>query len=158
MISLIVAHDLNHVIGLNNKMPWHYSEDLKHFKRTTLNKDVLVGRNTFESILGYLGKPLPNRTMHVLTRKNELPFHPPVYKSIEEVLETFKNSDKELIVAGGEQIYKQLLPFANTLYITVINKKHEGDSFFPEYDLNDFVITSKHDVEDLTFMTLERKH
>ena len=72
MISLIVAHDLNKVIGKDNKMPWHYPEDLKYFKNTTLHKNVLMGSNTLESIISYLGKPLPNRVNIVVTRSKKL--------------------------------------------------------------------------------------
>ena len=69
MISLIVAFDQNQLIGVNNQLPWHYKEDLKYFKETTTGHDILMGRHTFESILSYQNKPLPNRHHIVLTKQ-----------------------------------------------------------------------------------------
>lgn len=155
MISLIVAHDKNRVIGLNNKMPWHYPEDLQYFKKTTLNKNVLVGRNTFYSIISYLKKPLPNRVMHVLTSKKEVEFSVNVFNSVEECLNMF-SSDEELFVAGGAKVYETFLPYADRLYITLINNEYEGDTYFPYYDISKYKEIKKEVSGDLTFLVLER--
>lgn len=154
MIKLIVAHDKNRVIGKDNKMPWHYSEDLKYFKNTTLNKDVLMGSNTLESIISYLGKPLPNRRTHLLTSRNNVPYDVKIYNNVESVLDTFKN--KDLFVAGGKSVYEQFLPFADELYITFIDEEYEGDTHFPKYDLSEWKLKSSNVVGVLDFRIYER--
>jgi dihydrofolate reductase len=128
MISLIVAHDRNLVIGKDNMMPWHHSEDLKYFKKTTLGKNVLMGSNTLQSIIDYLGKPLPNRQTYLLTSRDQVDYDVVILNSIDEVLKSFEN--KDLFVAGGKSVYEQMLPFADRLYITYIDETYEGDTFF----------------------------
>lgn len=130
MISLIVAYDENHVMGYNNKMPWHLPGDLAYFKKTTMGKPMIMGRKTFESI----GKALPGRTNIVITRD-------PNYKaedivlahSFEEALEIAKKEEKEIMVIGGEQIFRLALPIADVLYVTKIQHTFQGDTFFPEF-------------------------
>lgn len=130
MISLIVAYDENRVMGYNNKMPWHLPGDLAYFKKTTMSKPMIMGRKTFESI----GKALPGRTNIVITRD-------PNYKaegivvvhSFEEALEIAKKEEKEIMVIGGEQIFRVALPIADVLYVTKIQHTFQGDTFFPEF-------------------------
>lgn len=130
MISLIVAYDENRVMGYNNKMPWHLPGDLAYFKKTTMGKPMIMGRKTFESI----GKALPGRTNIVVTRD-------PNYKaegivvahSFEEALEIAKKEEKEIMVIGGEQIFRLALPIADVLYVTKIQHTFQGDTFFPEF-------------------------
>lgn len=132
MISIIVAMSQNGTIGKNNKMPWHISEDLKRFKAITTGHAVVMGRKTFES----LGKPLPNRRNIVLT-------HDPHFSAdgvetihaIEELHNLCPQND-EIFIIGGAEVYKQFLPKADKLYLTLIKKDVEGDAFFPEFDLN----------------------
>lgn len=135
-ISLIAALDEKRGLGKGNELLWRIPDDLKNFKKLTMGRYVLVGRKTFESI----GRPLPGRTLLVLTRKKEghgLPLHPnviPVH-SVEEALDlASKNDEKELMVAGGAQIYDQLLPFAHKLYLTRIKGLKEADAFFPRFE------------------------
>jgi len=154
MIKMIVAHDKNRVIGLNNKMPWHFSEDLKYFKETTLKKNVLMGSNTLESIISYLGKPLPNRKTYLLTSRKEVAYDVTVMNSVEEVLKEFK--DKELFIAGGRTVYEQFMPYADELYITFINEEYEGDTYFPEYDLTKWKLKRSEYVGVLDFRIYER--
>ncbi|MFC5560328.1 type 3 dihydrofolate reductase [Ureibacillus thermophilus] len=129
MISLIVAHDKNRVIGYNNQMPWHLPGDLKYFKETTMGKPLIMGRKTFESI----GRPLPGRRNIVITRNKE--YHHEgieVASSLEEALKLAGNAE-EIMVIGGEQIFKLALPIADRLYITQIHHEFKGDTYFPEY-------------------------
>lgn len=129
MISLIVAHDKNRVIGLNNELPWHLPGDLKYFKEMTMHKPIIMGRKTFESI----GKPLPGRRNIVVTRN-------PGYRandietatSLEEAIK-IAGDVEEIMIIGGEQIFKESMAIADRLYITEIDHEFQGDTYFPEY-------------------------
>src|SRR5579872_5199461 len=115
-ISLIAAMSQNGVIGQNNKLPWHIPEELKYFKSKTLNKPVIMGRKTFES-MGC--KPLPNRINIILTKEKSFEAKGCiVVHSIEEALKTVKGYE-EVMVIGGANIYEQFLPLASCLYLTV---------------------------------------
>jgi len=130
MISLIVAHDKNRVIGYKNQMPWHLPGDLKYFKETTMGKPLIMGRKTFESI----GRPLPGRRNIVITRNKD--YHHEgieVASSFEEALKLAGDAE-EIMVIGGGQIFKMALPMADRLYITHIDHAFEGDTYFPEYE------------------------
>ncbi|WP_408634214.1 type 3 dihydrofolate reductase [Paraferrimonas haliotis] len=126
-----MAHD--RVIGFENQMPWHLPEDLKHFKATTMGKPVVMGRKTFESI----GRPLPGRLNIVISRQNDYaPEGVTVASSVEQAIE-LANQDvelDELMIIGGGQLYKMMLPFAERLYLTHIDLQVEGDTRFPEWD------------------------
>lgn len=132
MISVIVAHDRNRVVGLNGKLPWHISEDLKWFKQVTSNKTVLMGRKTFES----LGKPLPNRNNIVLTRDSS--FSCEGVEVINSIRDLSMQIEEEIFVIGGSEVYKQFIPFACRLYITYIDYEFEGDTFFPDFKNDNF--------------------
>lgn len=130
MISLIVAHDKNHVIGLNNEMPWHLPGDLAYFKKVTMGKPIIMGRNTFESI----GRPLPGRQNIVITRNKQYQAaRTDVVHSLEAALELVKD-EPEIMVIGGQQIFTEALPLAERLYITKIDHEFEGDTYFPTYE------------------------
>lgn len=131
MISLIVAHDKNRVIGNQNALPWHLPGDLKYFKEMTLHKPVIMGRKTFESI----GKPLKDRINIVVTRQNRKPFENGVMyaNTIHEALFVTRHF-KEVMIIGGAQIYEQAMQYANRLYVTQIDHEFEGDAYFPSYD------------------------
>jgi len=130
MISLIVAHDKNRVIGYENKMPWHLPGDLQYFKEMTMGKPIIMGRKTFESI----GRPLPGRRNIVITRNRQYNSDGiETVPSLDEALMLTKN-DEEVMIIGGEQIFRLALPLANRLYITQINAEFNGDTFFPSYE------------------------
>lgn len=131
MISLIVAHDLNRVIGMNNKLPWHIPNELAYFKEKTMGKSIVMGRNTFESI----GRPLPGRLNIVITRNPSYEFEGvSVANSIEEAIELARKHHEEVMIIGGEQIFKKVLPYADLMYITLIKQQFEGDTYFPQYE------------------------
>ncbi|MBI9009535.1 MAG: dihydrofolate reductase [Tenericutes bacterium] len=154
MISLIFATDPNHLIGRDNDLPWHYAEDLKYFKKTTLNKTVLMGLMTFHSITDRLGHPLPNRK-HIVASLE--PFSYPDVLVIDDLFAFLKEDHKEeIFVIGGKTIYELALPYANRLYITHILKEHEGNVYL-NFNLDNFVLISEQVREDLVFAIYERK-
>jgi dihydrofolate reductase len=129
---------LNRCIGQNNELPWHVPEDLQHFKDLTLGKPVLLGRKTYASILARLGKPLPGRTHHVLTRQEHwgpLPEHREqvrVVRSVEESLWLTETSgEPELMVIGGAEVYAASLSMTDRIEITWIDLSINGDAYFP---------------------------
>lgn len=162
MISMIAAVAENRVIGNKNTIPWHLPADFKYFKETTLGKTIVMGLNTFNSIAG---KPLPGRKHIILTLdKNYVaPENCVVANSIEEVLEMSKDIN-ELMICGGASVYKQFLPMAEKLYLTYVKATPEGDTFFPEFDINDYNEIKREDhkadeknIYDYSFVILERK-
>ena len=156
-VSIIVALSENNVIGINNKLPWKLSDDLKNFKKITMGHTIIMGRMTFESI----GKTLPGRKNIVVSRKkNEGDFH--LVSSIEDALYISKE-EKEIFIIGGEQIFKQTLNLASKIYLTKIHSKIEGDKFFAEIDFDEWNIKqseeySKNNINshDFTFQILEK--
>jgi len=131
ILSMIVAHANDRVIGKNNDMPWHLPADLAYFKRTTLGKPIIMGRKTFQSI----GRPLPGRKNIVISRDEN--YHAEgveVVNSVDAALALVDDSE-EVMVIGGGAIYQHCLAAAQRLYITHIDAEIDGDTYFPEYDL-----------------------
>lgn len=157
MLSMIVAFDPNQVIGKGNVMPWHYPEDLKYFKEVTQFKTVVMGSNTFESILSTLKKPLPNRHHVILTRNKDKYQNLETYQNINDFLKNYQNKKEEVFVIGGAQIFNQLLPYVDRLYITHIKQEYEGDVYFPLYKKNDFELITEKLNGELRFCVYERK-
>lgn len=131
ILSMIVAHANNRVIGKDNDMPWHLPADLAYFKKTTLGKPVVMGRKTYESI----GRPLPGRLNIVISRdENYLAEGITTVTSVEQAL--LQAGDvEEVMVIGGGAIYQHCLAAADRLYITHIDAEIDGDTQFPSYDL-----------------------
>lgn len=142
MISIIVAVAENGVIGDRNALPWHISEDLKHFKTVTSGHPVVMGRRTWES----LGRPLPGRTNVVLTRGEHRFEGVLTVRSFAEAMALFP-PEEELFVIGGAQIYAEAMPVADRLYLTRIGRAYEGDTRFPEWDVRAWrlVASESHD-------------
>jgi len=137
MISIIVAVAQNNVIGKDNKLLWHISEDLKRFKKITSNKKMIMGRKTFESLPGVL----PNREHIVVTRDENYNVNSnqvTIIHDLNSLLEKYLNCEDEIFVIGGAEIYKQLLPYAQKLYLTKIGTSFDGDTYFPEVNYNDY--------------------
>ena len=142
MISLIVAHDNNFVIGYENGMPWHLPGDLKYFKDKTMGKPMIMGRKTFESI----GRPLPGRRNIVITRdENYQADGIEVVTSLEGAL-ALAGDVPEIMIIGGEQIFRLSMDIADRLYITKINHSFNGDTYFPKYE-QDYVQVSSDEPE-----------
>jgi dihydrofolate reductase len=138
-LSIIVAMDRNRVIGKNDALPWHISEDLKHFKKITMGKPIVMGRKTHESI----GRPLPGRENIIITRdKNYKAEGCTVLHSLEDIFKHCKDVD-EVMITGGSEIYRYALEKASRLYLTEVHAEIEGDTFFPEFDRNEWQETSR---------------
>lgn len=139
-IAAVAAIGKNRELGRGNQLLWHIPEDLKRFKELTTGHPLIMGRKTFESILGYTGgKPLPNRTSIVVTRdtaRQGLAVEGVIVaNSVEEAIQKGKELDSERIcIGGGAQIYAAALPYTTKLYLTVIDADaSDADAFFPEY-------------------------
>lgn len=156
MFSIIAAVAKNNCIGKNNKIPWNIPEDFQYFKKITLGKTVLMGEKTFQSILNYLGKPLPGRKTVVLTRNsNFLPREGVrVFNSLEEAFEKLKNED--VFVCGGANIYAQTINLVDKLYITWVNQEPDGDVFFPKIDEKNWQETWREDHDGFSFVIYKK--
>ena len=159
-ISLIAAMDNNRVIGKDNALPWRLDSDLARFREITHGHPVIMGRKTFESI----GHPLPNRTNIILTRDPD--FHAKgcvIVHSIGEAREAAKGSE-EVFVIGGENVFKEFLPHADKMYLTFVNAEVKGDTYFPEWNSNEWkeVLREHHEANEknqypYTFVNFLRK-
>ncbi|WP_234109284.1 MULTISPECIES: dihydrofolate reductase [Chryseobacterium] len=131
MITLVVAMGLNREIGIDNLLPWHLPKDLKHFKEITSNHPIIMGRKTFESI----GKPLPNRTNIVVSRKKDW-FEEGILivGSLKEALKFAQKIDEDIFIIGGGNIFEQTMDIADKLEVTEIKTTIDADTFFPEID------------------------
>ena len=144
-ISLIVAMAANRAIGLDNKMPWHLSADLKKFKAITMGSPIVMGRKTYESI----GRPLPGRSNIIISRN--LDYQQAgclVFNDIKAAIEASSKDAEEIFIIGGAELYKATLPHADNLYLTVINQDFDGDTFFPEIDFKAWTEASREDISD----------
>lgn len=160
VVSLVVAMDLNRVIGRDNALPWRLPADLRHFRDLTMGKPIIMGRNTFESI----GRPLPGRTNVVVTRNPD--YHAAdcvVVNSLDDALDRFADCP-ELMVIGGASIYAQALPGATRIHLTLIHHAFDGDTYFPEVTASEWMETGREDrcaddrnPYDYSFIVLERK-
>ena len=142
-ISIVVVIGNNNEIGRNNELLCHLPADLKHFKLLTIGHTIVMGRKTFESLPK---GALPDRTNIVLTRNNNLSFENClVYSSFSEIIDNRKNDDEIFIIGGGE-IYKQILPFTNKLYLTRVHATFDdADTFFPELNFLEWEEVSRED-------------
>jgi len=160
-IAIVVAMGENRVIGRDNRLPWHLPADLKHFKQLTLGKPVVMGRKTYASI----GRPLPERTNIVVTRDRD--YEAPgcvVVHSLEEALAAAGEA-AEVMVIGGAEFYRQVLPRTDTLYLTRVHAVFEGDTVFPELNEAEWQEVARTDCEPdeknpwpYSFMELKRIH
>ena len=161
-IALMAAVASNRVIGHDKTMPWHFSEDLEYFKRTTTGHPVIVGRRTYESVVEALGEPFPDRTSVVLTSQSlDLPAGAVVANSIEEAIDlAAADADERGVdvayVAGGGRVYDQFLPYATRLVLTEIHEAYEGDTRFPAWDDDAWVEVERDERDALDFVTYER--
>jgi dihydrofolate reductase len=124
----IAAMSLNRVIGAGNQIPWHLPGDFKWFKQMTTGHVVVMGRKTFESI----GRPLPNRTTLVLSRSQFQHPGAQTVHSIEELAPLV--AGRQVFFCGGAQVYEQTLPLCSDLYLTLVKRTVEGDTFFPPFE------------------------
>lgn len=145
-LAAIVAMASNRVIGKNNDLPWRIPEDFKFFKDKTMGHIMLMGRKTFESLPN--GRPLPGRLHVVITRQKD--FHAEgahVFQSLEEALRFCETQTAtwgdEVFVIGGGEIFKELMPRLDLIYLTEIHQAFDGDAHFPEVNKNEFIETAR---------------
>ena len=131
MTTIVVAMGLKNEIGFENQLLWHLPKDLKHFKELTSGHPIIMGRKTYESI----GKPLPNRTNIVISRKADW-FQEGILivGSIKEALKFAKKIDEHIFIIGGGTIYEQTIALADQLEVTQVNAELNADTFFPKID------------------------
>ena len=160
MFSIIVAIGKNREIGKGNKLLWHIPEDLKNFKEITTGKTVIMGRKTFESI----GRPLPNRKNIVLSKNGDKESFEQkgieLYQNLESLIEDYKNSEEEIFIIGGEQIYREFMQkgLVRRLYISYIEfSDSEADAYFPKIDYDNWKIIKEKNYDDWKFCMYEKK-
>lgn len=160
MLSIIVAVSENNVIGKDNDLIWKLPRDMKHFKETTTGHCIIMGRKTFESN----GRPLPNRTNVIISRdENYKADGCVIVHSLEDAIKEAKN-DSEAFIIGGGVIYELTMPIVDRIYLTKIHHSFEGDTFFPELNMNDWNITEERffepdekNIYPFTILTLDKK-
>ena len=157
MISLIAAMDEQRLIGRDNALPWRLPNDLKFFKRTTLGKTVLMGRKTWDS----LGRPLPERDNWVLTR--DPAFSAAGARVFHRLDDALAAQPAELVVIGGAELYRQVLPLVRRMYLTQVHGRFDGDAWFPQFDASPWRETAREDhpaderhAVSYSFVTLDR--
>mgnify|MGYP001940820456 FL=1 len=134
-LSILVAHDQQRVIGYNNDLPWHLPNDLKHVKKLSTGNTLVMGRGTFESI----GKPLPNRRNVVLTHNQNFQHDGvDIIHSIDEIY----NLPGHVFIFGGQSLFDKMIDKVDDMYITVLEGKFKGDTFFPPYTFEEWEVAS----------------
>lgn len=154
-LALVVAMGQDRVIGRAGDLPWHFSEDLKHFRRVTTGHAVIMGRKTWDSI----GRPLPGRRNIIVSRQQALQVAGcEVAGSLERAIELAREQDNEPRIIGGATLYEQSLPLVTRLFLTEVDIKVDGDTFFPFLDRAQWreVERRRGEAEELLFLTLER--
>jgi len=155
-LAIIVAWAHRMVIGRHGKLPWQEAEDLAHFKATTMEHTLVMGRKTFESI----GRPLPGRRNLVISRNPDYVANGcEVFASLEAAVEAARETDHCPFVIGGSGVYAEALPLATRLYVTVVDRDVEGDTYFPAFDESDWVERRRWRSEsgELLFRILDRR-
>jgi len=158
-ISIIVAIGENNAIGKDNQLLWYLPADLKHFKVITSGHSIIMGRKTFDSV----GKPLPNRRNIVVTRQDIKIEGCEVVKSVDEAIALCEGED-EVFIGGGAEIYRLAMDKTDRIYLTIVHKTFDADTFFPEIDYKVWVETVREDYPadeknsiPYSFITLERR-
>lgn len=150
-ISMIAAVGKNLELGKNNDLIWHFKEDMKFFKETTMGHPVIMGRKTFES----LPKALPGRKNIVISANPEYKADgAEVVSSVEEAIKLAETEDTDAFVIGGGRIYNEFLPYADNLYLTEINAEcPDADTYFPDFNKSDYIkeIVNFYDVDGTEF-------
>lgn len=164
-LALIAAISTNGIIGVNNELPWQISADLQHFKKLTMGKPIIMGRRTYMSI----GKPLPGRTNIVMTRDTSwwaegVEIAADLTQALAIATKIVVASGvEEMMVIGGEAVYREALPRAQRLYLTRVHIEIEGDAFFPDLDMAEWLETPVQHIDAdgqtpaCTFVRLDRK-
>ena len=160
LVIIAAVAEENRVIGQEKDLPWHIPEDLQHFKNLTTGHPLLMGRRTFESVVHQFGGPLPDRRMVVLTSQGPFDEYPDIetYPSIDAAMNALADAET-VFIGGGEAIYRQFLPRADRLELTLIEGSYEGDTYFPPFEHlvgDTFKETAVDERDGFRFVTYER--
>ncbi len=154
MIKMIWAMDESCLIGNNNKMPWHVKEDLIYYKNQTKNSAVIMGYNTYVSLLGYYNnKNFPYKKTYVLTSKELDDERVEVVHDLDSFI---KNLDEDIFVVGGRKVYEAFYPYCDQLYVSYIKGVHEGDTYMKPIDTNTFKLISLNETDKVKYTIYER--
>ena len=152
-VVMVAAVAENGVIGKAGDIPWHISEDLKHFRETTRGNTVVMGRTTYEGI----GHPLPYRTNVVVTRnpswRAEGVF---VAHSVEDAIEIARGFDGDIMIGGGTQVYSAAMPYATHQVLTEVHQSPEGDTHYPDFDRSEWRETRREERDGYAWVGFER--
>ena len=152
-LAIIAAVSENGVIGKDGGLPWHIPEDLKYFKANTTGHAIIMGRKTYDSI----GRPLPKRRNIVVTRNAELKIEGvEVVTSLEAAIELARTEDEEPRIIGGASLYRDALPLATRLFLTRVQRTVEGDTYFPDFDQDEWEETQNQIEDGFVFQVLQR--
>lgn len=159
MISLVLAMDINRVIGDKDKLPWHYPKDLERYNNLTRGKIVLMGDNTYFSLKGYYkGEKLPYEKIYLASQKEQLEVD---FKDniviLKDLIRFLKEVKEEIFIVGGKTIYELSAPYADYIYLTVILNSHTGDIRLNELKLENFELIKTEVVSNLVFADFKRK-
>lgn len=153
MISIIAAYAANGVIGKDNAIPWHIPEDMAYFKKLTTGHTVIMGRNTYQSIVKNLGMPLPNRQNIVISKTIQSPDTSTLTTiTLEEAIKKANVGSSEVFIIGGSKVYEAALKenLVDRMYITEIKADISGDTYFPEYSSDDWDEVERRQSKDKT--------
>lgn len=158
-IIIIAAMTYDRVIGKNGKIPWHIKEELQFFKKTTYGFPIIMGRKTYES----LGKPLPGRLNIIVTRNNNFFVEDEqvkIFNNIENALEFCKEviKSEKVFIIGGAEIYSQCMKYANMMILSFVKISSDGDTFFPEYNKEEWELEKKEEYQLFETHYLRRKY
>lgn len=153
MITLIAALTKDRVIGKDGKLPWDIPEEMQHFRNTTKDGIIVMGRKTFDSV----GHPLPNRVNIVISSSaKEIPGCE-VFDDVQKALERAKGFHKEIFIIGGSAIFRQTLPFAGRMILSWVKKYYPGDTYFPGFDGGEWNVARKEEHEEYDIVWYIRK-
>lgn len=161
IISLIAAMNEDRVIGIDNRLPWKLPVDMKWFREKTMGKTIIMGRKTFES---FGGSPLPGRKNIIVTGSDDYSVEGALtVHSVDEALAAAGDA-AEVMIIGGASFYEQMLPKAHRFYLTLVHGKFEGDTWFPDFEMDDWEEVERFDCEadnnnryPCSFIILERR-
>ena len=154
---IIAAVAENMVIGQDGDIPWHFPEDLKHFKQVTMGSPVVMGRGTYESLPEDF-KPLPGRTNIVLTRSNpDYEESVKLANSLDEAWQIASEKGEKVYIIGGASVYEQTLDSADKMILTEIHEEYEGDTYFPKFSKEEWKEVERNDREELSFVTYQNR-
>ena len=158
-ITLIAALAEDRVIGRGDEIPWDIDGEQEHFRDKTFGHPVIMGRKTFENIVGKLGKPLPGRLNIVMSENESYNYNQTVSaRNKQAALEAAEDSyEDEVFIAGGESIYEQFIDDADRMVLTWIKEVHDGDVYFPDFNMDEWQTQSQTIKNNYSIIDYERR-